>query len=142
MPKRSSRRTGSSQSYGESSQPPIHIALLSSTASGGNSSLPGRLGWEDGGKGCQAPQRCLRKVLGLSQVTDEELATTLVNIEAALNSRPITQDTEDALTPAHFLCGERLTKLPAGKEPQMERNITKAHQWQTTSGNAGKRNTF
>ena len=48
-------------------------------------------------------KRCLRKVLEQSQATDEELATTLVNIEAALNSRPITQDTEDAITPAHFL---------------------------------------
>ena len=73
-------------------------------------------------------KRCLRKVLGRSQATDEELATTLVNIEAALNSRPITQDTDDALTPAHFLCGERLTALPSGTEPQIERNLTKAHQ--------------
>jgi hypothetical protein len=39
---------------------------------------------------------CTRKVLGRSQATDEELATTLVSIEAAMNSRPITQDTEDA----------------------------------------------
>jgi hypothetical protein len=62
-------------------------------------------------------KRCLRKVLGRTQATDEELATTLVNIEAALNSRPVTQDTEDALTPAHFLCGERLTAVPSGIEP-------------------------
>jgi hypothetical protein len=67
------------------------------------------------------------KVLGRSQATDEELATTLVNIEAALNSRPITLDTEDGLTPAHLLCGERLT-LPSGTKPQTERNLTKAHQ--------------
>jgi hypothetical protein len=37
-------------------------------------------------------KRCLRKVFGPSQATDEELATTLVSIEAALNSRLITQD--------------------------------------------------
>jgi hypothetical protein len=67
-------------------------------------------------------------VLGWSQATDEELSTTLVNIEAALNSRPVTQNTEDALTPAQFLCGERLTALPSGKEPQMERNLSKAQQ--------------
>jgi hypothetical protein len=72
--------------------------------------------------------QCLQKVLGRSQVTDEELATTLVNIEATLNSRPITQDIEDVLTPAHFLCGERLTALPSGKEPQIGRNLTKALQ--------------
>jgi len=46
--------------------------------------------------------RYLRKVLGQSQATDEELATTLVSIEAAFNSRSTTQD-EDALTPAQFL---------------------------------------
>jgi hypothetical protein len=71
-------------------------------------------------------KRCLRKVLGQSQATDEELATTLVNIEAALNSRPITQD-EDALTPAHFLCGKKLTALPSGTEPQTDGNLTKTH---------------
>jgi len=59
-----------------------------------------------------------------SQAAGEDLATTLVNIEAALNSRPITQDTPDALTPAHFLCGERLTALPSGTDPQMEKNLT------------------
>jgi hypothetical protein len=71
---------------------------------------------------------CLRKVLGRSQVTDEDLATTIFNIEAALNSRAITQDTEDALTPAHFLFGERLTAFPSGTEPQIEGNLAKAQQ--------------
>jgi len=71
---------------------------------------------------------CLRKVLGQSQATDEELATTLVSIEAALNSRPITQDTEDALTPAHFLCGAKLTTLPSTTELQSEGNLKKTHQ--------------
>ena len=73
-------------------------------------------------------KRCLRKALGQSQATDEELATTLVSIEAALNSRPITQDTEDALTPAHFLCGAKLTTLPSTTEPQTEGNLKKTHQ--------------
>jgi len=67
---------------------------------------------------------CLLKLLGLLQATDEELVTTLVNIEAALNSRPITQDTEDALTPAHLLCGEGITALPSVTESQIERNLT------------------
>jgi len=73
-------------------------------------------------------KRCLRKVLGQSQATDEELATTLVSIESALNSRHITQDTEDALTPAHFLCDAKLTTLPSTSEPQREGNLKKAHQ--------------
>ena len=62
-------------------------------------------------------KRCLRKVLGRSQATDEELTTTLVSIEATLNSRLITQDVEDVLTPAHFLCGAKLTTLPSTTEP-------------------------
>jgi len=94
-----------------------------------SSSLPGLLGGEDGGKVLGITKRSIRNVFGLSQATGEELATTLVNIEAALNSRAITQDTEDTLTPAHFLCGERLTALTSVKEPQMETNLTKAHLW-------------
>ena len=69
--------------------------------------------------------RCLKKGLGQSQATDEYLTNTLVSIEAALNSRPVTQDTEDALTPAHFLCGAKLTTLPSTTEPQREGNLKK-----------------
>jgi hypothetical protein len=74
-------------------------------------------------------KRCLRKVLGRSQATDEELATTLVSIEAALNSRPITQDIEDVLTPAHFLCGAKLIMMmPSTTEPQKGGDLKKSHQ--------------
>jgi hypothetical protein len=88
-------------------------------------------------------KRCLRKVLGRSQATGEELATTLVSIEAALNSRPITQDIEDALTPVHFLCGAKLTTLPSTIEPQREGNLKKTYQrtkrMVTTFGDVGRR---
>jgi hypothetical protein len=58
-------------------------------------------------------KRCLRKVLGRSQVDTEGLQTILVEIEAAIHSRPITQDHEnETLTPAHFLTGGRLTTIP------------------------------
>jgi hypothetical protein len=67
-------------------------------------------------------------VLGRSQATDEELTTTFVNIKAALNSRPITQDTEDALTPTNFLCGKKLKALPSVMKPQTDANLTKTHQ--------------
>jgi hypothetical protein len=49
--------------------------------------------------------------LGRLKSSDEELASTLVNIEAALNLRPITPNTEDALTPAHFLCARKLDSV-------------------------------
>jgi len=61
---------------------------------------------------------CLRKVLGQSRLTEEQLNTTLVSIEAAVNSRPTTQGEDSAaLTPAHFLTGEGLTTIPTGLEP-------------------------
>jgi hypothetical protein len=54
------------------------------------------------------------------------LNTTLVSIEAAVNSRPITQgDDSTALTPAHFLIGEGLTTIPTGAEPTVKSNLAK-----------------
>ena len=72
-------------------------------------------------------KRCLCKVLGRSQVSEERLNTTLVAIQAAINSRPIVQAEDEAgeLTPAHFLTGERLTAIPAGPEPETNGNLTK-----------------
>jgi len=72
-------------------------------------------------------KRCLRKVLGRLQVSEEGLNTTLVAIEAAINSRPIGQaeDETGVLTPAHFLIGERLTTIPSGREPETNRSLTK-----------------
>jgi hypothetical protein len=51
--------------------------------------------------------------------------TTLVAIEAAINSRPIVQAEGDsgALTPAHFLIGGRLT--PTGTEPGTNGSLAK-----------------
>jgi hypothetical protein len=72
-------------------------------------------------------KRCLRKVLGRLQVSEEGLNTVLVTIEAAINSRPIVQaeDGSGALTPAHFLVGERLTAIPTGPEPETNGSLTK-----------------
>jgi hypothetical protein len=71
-------------------------------------------------------KRCLRKILGQSRVTEEQLNTTLVCIEAVINSRPITQgDDAVALTPAHFLTGEGITTIPTGPEPPVKSNLTK-----------------
>ncbi|XP_076294560.1 uncharacterized protein LOC143215865 [Lasioglossum baleicum] len=59
----------------------------------------------------------LRRVIGESQLTFEEYATLLAQIEAALNSRPIcplSDDSSDlsALTPGHFLIGDALNVIP------------------------------
>ncbi|XP_055527048.1 uncharacterized protein LOC129719682 [Wyeomyia smithii] len=60
----------------------------------------------------------LHRQLGNAMLSFEDMATVLAEIEAAMNSRPLTPLTEDPndlsiLTPAHFLIGESLTALPA-----------------------------
>jgi hypothetical protein len=52
-----------------------------------------------------------------------------------LNSRPITQDGEDTLTPAHFLCGAKLTALPSPKMPTCNESLKKTHQRTTKAAN-------
>ncbi|XP_076298363.1 uncharacterized protein LOC143217706 [Lasioglossum baleicum] len=59
----------------------------------------------------------LRRVIGETLLTFEEMSTLLTQIEACLNSRPITPLTDEptdltALTPAHFLIGSPLTAIP------------------------------
>jgi hypothetical protein len=61
-------------------------------------------------------KRCLKKVIGRARLTYDELLTVVTEIEANLNSRPLTyvssEDLEEPLTPAHLLTGRRLTVLP------------------------------
>lgn len=59
----------------------------------------------------------LRRILGLAHLTYEEMSTCLIQIEAILNSRPITPLSSDPsdltpLTPAHFLLGRSLVFVP------------------------------
>ena len=64
----------------------------------------------------KSTKRCLRKILGQSKLTYEELATVLAEVEGVLNSRPLTyvssDDIEEPLTPSHLLTGRRITSLP------------------------------
>jgi hypothetical protein len=72
-------------------------------------------------------KRCLRRLLGRSQVDAEGLCTVLTSIDAALNSRPIIQDdNNETLTPSHFLNGGKLITLPDGPEPTGMKMLTKA----------------
>ena len=53
-------------------------------------------------------KRCLRKTIGTKRLTLEQFAVTLYEVEAVLNTRPLTHVYEDfesgfTLTPAHFL---------------------------------------
>ncbi|XP_070159689.1 uncharacterized protein [Polyergus mexicanus] len=59
----------------------------------------------------------LRRTIGETALTYEELTTLLVQIEAVLNSRPLcplSDDPEDlaALTPGHFIIGAAPTTIP------------------------------
>ncbi|XP_070167585.1 uncharacterized protein [Polyergus mexicanus] len=75
----------------------------------------------------------LRRVIGDAALTYEEMATLLSQIEACLNSRPlsaITDDPEDltALTPGHLLIGAPLAALP---EPSLlDVPATRLSRWQ------------
>lgn len=68
----------------------------------------------------------LRRLLQLTHFTYEEMHTCLTQIEAILNSRPITALNSDPsdftpLTPAHFLIGRSLVSVP---HPQVTEKIT------------------
>ena len=60
----------------------------------------------------QSVKRSLRKILLRSSVNYEELNTIIVEIEAIVNSRPLTyicdDEVEEVLTPSHLLLGKRL----------------------------------
>ncbi|XP_028173713.1 uncharacterized protein LOC114362479 [Ostrinia furnacalis] len=75
----------------------------------------------------------LRRILELTHLTFEEMATLLIQVEAILNSRPITPISNDpsdltCLTPAHFLIGRSIVSLPC---PQLiEKRITSLQRFQ------------
>ncbi|XP_018392385.1 PREDICTED: uncharacterized protein LOC108771565 [Cyphomyrmex costatus] len=76
----------------------------------------------------------LRRVIGITILTYEELTTLTTQVEAILNSRPLcplTEDAEDcsALTPGHFIIGEAPTVIP---EPSLsEQPCSRLTRWQT-----------
>ena len=59
---------------------------------------------------------CLRKIVGQTKLSYDELLTALTEVEMVLNSRPLTfvstDDFEEPLTPSHLLIGRRVMSLP------------------------------
>ena len=64
----------------------------------------------------KSAKRCLKKSVGIASLTYDELSTFVTEIEAVLNSRPLTyvstDDLEEPLTPSHLLLGYRVLSLP------------------------------
>ena len=64
----------------------------------------------------QSTKRCLRKMVGQASLTQDELVSTVAEIESIINSRPLSyisaEDTEEPLTPSHLFIGRRVLNLP------------------------------
>lgn len=78
----------------------------------------------------------LKRAIGTSNLTVEELFTLTAQIEASVNSRPLTVLSDDptdltALTPGHFLIGENLVTLIEPR-PLLELNESSLTRWERT----------
>lgn len=64
----------------------------------------------------RSTKRCLKKLIGRAHFSLDELTTALAEIEAVLNSRPLsynsTDDMEEPITPSHLIVGRRILNLP------------------------------
>ena len=64
----------------------------------------------------RSTKRCLRKIIGQAKLSYDELLTTVTEIEAIINSRPLSyltpDDQEEPLTPSRLLIGRRVLSLP------------------------------
>lgn len=59
---------------------------------------------------------CLKKCLRNARLDYDEMSTSLVEVEAVLNSRPLTyvyDEMEEPLTPSHLIVGRRILSVPA-----------------------------
>ncbi|XP_064537482.1 uncharacterized protein LOC135427809 [Drosophila montana] len=90
--------------------------------------------WEAGVK---SAKHLLLRTVGSLLLTAEELQTTIVAVEAVLNSRPLGAITEDpingeALTPGNLLVGDPLRALPTEGTPDQQGLIC-LNRWRTVS---------
>ena len=69
----------------------------------------------------------MKKSIGINCLTYDELLTLITEVEAVLNSRPLScvssEDPEEPLTPSHLLVGYRVMSLP---EPSVPDNSSEA----------------
>ncbi|XP_047038037.1 uncharacterized protein LOC124643200 [Helicoverpa zea] len=85
--------------------------------------------WE---AGIKSTKYHLKRIIGNTTLTYEEMATVLAQVEACLNSRPLSyvedEDKVDILTPAHFLIGEPAVLVPDSNYEKA--NISSLQRWQ------------
>ena len=66
-------------------------------------------------------KRCLHKIVGQARLTYDEMTTALVEVEAVINSRPLTyvamDDLDEPLTHSHLLTIHRILSLPDNTKP-------------------------
>ena len=64
----------------------------------------------------QSVKRCLKKTIGKAKLIYDELLTVLMEVEAIINSRPLSyvssEDLDEPLTPSHLLSRRRSLSLP------------------------------
>ena len=57
----------------------------------------------------RSTKRCLKKLIGRAHFSLDELTTALAEVEAVLNSRPLSyfsgEDMEELITPSHLIVG-------------------------------------
>ena len=111
------------QSYCQSRQITWHFIPVQSPHQGGL--------WE---AGVREMKRTLTKIIGNHRLYFEDLSTILTDVEATLNSRPITpfeaheEDGSPALTPGHFLIGRPLLAAPTPVQ-DLDSNIQGLRRW-------------
>lgn len=86
--------------------------------------------WESGVK---SMKHHLRRVIGETKLTYEEITTLACQIEACLNSRPLcvlsdVSDEESILTPGHFLIGKPIISAPTLAESEVK-NSNLSQRW-------------
>ena len=71
-------------------------------------------------------KRCLRKSLGNTKLTQDELCKVLAEVESTFNNMPLTYLHDEpgaALTPAHLIYGHGLSPLSEGIEAKLDHNF-------------------